>query len=140
VIFFRNIVTLVAVLVFTVGSTGTPQLIHYCSDVPQTVACDPVDCCDDTEEAESDDCCSDEVTIQNINEPGTLSPVVVLPAPAQLDADPYGYNGGHTADVTACHGIDPLPGSLQEFRRAALEESLRGSLAVHLAHLQIYLI
>lgn len=136
----RHIITLVALLVFTAGSTGTPQLIHYCSDVPQAAACDPMDCCDDAEEAESDDCCSDEVTLQNIDEPGTLSPGVVLPAPAQLDADPYGYIGGHTTDVTASQGIAPLPGSSEAFRRTSLEESLRGSLAVHLAHLQIYLI
>ncbi len=88
---YRTILTLFALLVFTAGSTGMPQLIHMCCDVPQAAACDPMECCDDDEEAASDDCCTDELTVQNVDDDGTLASSTTIPEPSQLDAGLKGY-------------------------------------------------
>lgn len=123
---FRNILTLVALLVFTAGSTGTPQLIHYCSDVPQTVSCDPTDCCDDAQETESDDCCSDEVTVQNIDDKAAVTPAMALPdaAPCADEAilpQDAATSCSESADALSGHTYSPQAASAAKQRLRSLE-------------------
>lgn len=82
--FFRTILTLLALAVFTAGAAGVPTLVHLCGGEPVAEACDPQECCSDEPETTDDGCCTDQVLIHNVDEDAAVTSAPSLPAPTEF--------------------------------------------------------
>lgn len=82
----KNIISILLLFFYLIGSLGLPITVHYCSGIAVAVTVnDKPDCCCENEDEQANDCCKDEVKYVKIDNEQLKSEVQLFKTKIYLD-------------------------------------------------------